>query len=86
MPFLLDRANDPNEAYEVRPAYVPPGWFEVTCNGIDVHYFSDRAKAERYATDPEGEGIGAKARLMPWAREFEYPITRHPAALIRNWR
>lgn len=53
MPFKLDPDNDPNEAYEVRPADEPPGWFEVTCNGIGVHYFSDRTKAERYATDPE---------------------------------
>ena len=53
MTFKLDPANDPNVAYEVRPADVPPGWFEVRCNGVGVRYFSDRAKAERFATDPE---------------------------------
>ena len=53
MPFKLDPDNDPNEAYDVRPADMPPGWFEVTCNGVGVHYFSDPENARRFATDPE---------------------------------
>lgn len=53
MAFKLDPDNDPNEAYEVGPTDFPEGWFEVTCNGIGVHYFSDRVEAERYTIDPE---------------------------------
>lgn len=53
MAFKLDPDNDPNEAYEVGPTDFPEGWFEVTCNGIGVKYFSDRAEAERYVVDPE---------------------------------
>ena len=52
--------DSPNEAYEVVPMKVephgPPGdWWTVTCNGIPVRHFGPehKAKAERYATDPE---------------------------------
>jgi hypothetical protein len=57
MPIVPD--NNPNEAYEVVPMeqepHGPPAdWWTVTCNGVPVHHFSPRRKAdaERYATDP----------------------------------
>ncbi|KYK50028.1 hypothetical protein A1D31_22210 [Bradyrhizobium liaoningense] len=53
MTFQLDPDNDPNEAYGIRAADVPPGWWEVTANGIGVHYFKEREKAERFCVDPE---------------------------------
>jgi len=47
---------DPNEAYEVIPMpeepHGPKGWWTVLCNGIPHRHFSDREKADRYATDP----------------------------------
>ena len=51
----IDPANDSNEAYEVVPANLREGWWTATCNGIPVYHFSPnaRAKADRYATDPE---------------------------------
>ena len=45
--------NDPNAAYDVVPTQ---GWshgWTVTCNGIPVRHFVNKANAERYATDPE---------------------------------
>jgi hypothetical protein len=44
---------DPTESYEVIPAIDPVGWWTVICNGVPVRHFSDREKAERYASDPE---------------------------------
>jgi hypothetical protein len=49
---------DPNEAYEVAPIepglHGPPkGWWTVKRNGLPVKHFPRKAKAERYATDPE---------------------------------
>ena len=46
--------NDPNAAYDVVPSTRwPKDWWTVTCNGIPVWHCPSRAKAERYATDPE---------------------------------
>ena len=46
--------NSSNEAYEVVPIEGwPEGWWTITCNGIPVWHCPTRAKAERYATDPE---------------------------------
>ena len=48
---------DPNEAYDVFPmpeeSHGPKGWWTVTPNGIPVRHSSNRAIAERFATDPE---------------------------------
>ena len=46
--------NDPSAAYDVVPSERwPKDWWTVTCNGIPVWHCPTRAKAERYATDPE---------------------------------
>jgi hypothetical protein len=68
MTFKLDPDNDPNEAYEIRAADVPPGWWEVTANGIGVHYFKEREKADRFCSDPE---YRKEVRLKPklWERK-----------------
>jgi hypothetical protein len=33
MSFKFDPDNDPNEAYDVRPADVPPGWLRMGAYG-----------------------------------------------------
>jgi hypothetical protein len=46
--------NDPNAAYDVIPSGCwPKDWWTVTCNGIPVRHFANKAVAERYATDPK---------------------------------
>ena len=50
--------DNPNEAYEVVPIepgpHGPPkGWWTVKRSGIAVRHFPGKAKAQRYATDPE---------------------------------
>jgi hypothetical protein len=59
MPWKLDPANDPNDAYAVisTPAKLrgpPTDWWTVTHNGVPVwHYPPNRRDlAERFATDP----------------------------------
>jgi hypothetical protein len=51
---MLDSSN---EAYDVVPSTRwPKDWWTVTRNGIPVWHCPTRAKAERYATDPEYRG------------------------------
>ena len=45
--------NDPNAAYDVVPTQGWPHGWTVTCNGIPVRHFVNKANAERYATDAE---------------------------------
>ena len=53
--------DSPNEAYDVAPIEGwPQGWWTITCNGIPVWHAPNRAKAGRYATDPE-----YRASLVP---------------------
>jgi hypothetical protein len=53
--------DSPNEAYDVIPTRGwPEGWWTITCNGIPVWHAPTRAKADRYATDPE-----YRASLVP---------------------
>jgi hypothetical protein len=42
--------NDPNAAYDVIPTHGWPYGWTVTCNGIPVRLFVNKANAERYAT------------------------------------
>ena len=53
-----EMTDDPNEAYEVVPIEpaphgAPQGWWTVKRSGIAVRHFPGKAKAQRYATDPE---------------------------------
>jgi hypothetical protein len=45
--------NDPNAAYDVVPSQDWLQGWTVTCNGIPVRHFVNKANAERYTTDPE---------------------------------
>jgi hypothetical protein len=47
-------SNDSSATYDVVPAQGwLQGWSTVTCNGIPIQHFADKAMAERYATDAE---------------------------------
>jgi hypothetical protein len=52
-----------NEAYEVVPASYPAGWWTVTAHDIPIRHFVDKAKAERYASDPEYRASVLSRRL-----------------------
>jgi hypothetical protein len=60
--------DDPNEGYEVVPIEAgpngpPTGWWTVKQNGLPVRHFPGKAKAERYATDPEYQASLSQGKL-----------------------